>query len=75
MYRDRFYSWAFVCTALSFSAAAVHAAEQQLPEVKVESGIDTSGYNPPTATSATKIEAYADSPPASVLKSLPSSTT
>lgn len=38
-------------------AFAQEQAERQLPEVKVQSGRGVAGYNAPTATSATKIEA------------------
>jgi catecholate siderophore receptor len=50
---------AAVAAALAASfAASLHAqqstVEQQLPEVKVQSGREAEGYNPPAATSATK---------------------
>lgn len=47
--------------ALALCAAvipnATHAAERVLPEVKVEAAGDAPSYSPPTATSATRIEA------------------
>jgi outer membrane receptor for monomeric catechols len=54
-----------IAAAVAAVLAATHAAflhaqasaEQQLPEVKVQSGREAEGYNAPTATSATKIEA------------------
>lgn len=48
---------AFTLAALALPALAQTAPEQQLPEVKVQSGREAAGYNAPTATSATKIEA------------------
>lgn len=58
------YSLKIVSVAAAFSAtlaASLHAqqptVEQQLPEVKVQSSREAAGYNTPTATSATKIEA------------------
>ncbi|HSN40203.1 MAG TPA: TonB-dependent siderophore receptor [Burkholderiales bacterium] len=48
---------AFAALTLPAPALAQTQTEQQLPEVKVQSGRDAAGYNPPTATSATKIEA------------------
>lgn len=54
-----------IAGAVAMALAATHAAslhaqtsaEQQLPEVKVRSAREAEGYNPPTATTATKIEA------------------
>lgn len=43
--------------ALALPAAAQTAAEQQLPEVKVQASGEAAPYSPPTATSATKIDA------------------
>ncbi|HUP94650.1 MAG TPA: TonB-dependent siderophore receptor [Burkholderiales bacterium] len=55
--RLRSYTTMLVALTLSTSALAQTAAEQQLPEVKVQGATEATGYNPPTATSATKIEA------------------
>jgi catecholate siderophore receptor len=44
-------------TVTHTASLLAQTAEQQLPEIKVRSGRDTEGYNAPTATSATKIEA------------------
>ena len=43
--------------ALPLGAGAQSTAEQQLPEVKVQASDEVVPYNPPTATSATKVEA------------------
>lgn len=49
---------ALALAAVTAPALAQTAAEQQLPEVKVQGGRDAAtGYNPPTATTASKIEA------------------
>ena len=49
---------ALALAAVAAPALAQTAAEQQLPEVKVQGGRDAAtGYNPPTATTASKIEA------------------
>lgn len=64
--RCKSYSLKIISAAVAAALSATHAAslhaqtsaaEQQLPEVKVQSGRETEGYNAPTATSATKIEA------------------
>jgi len=49
---------ALALAAVAAPALAQTAVEQQLPEVKVQGGRDAAtGYNPPTATTASKIEA------------------
>lgn len=48
---------ALAMLALPPATFAQTQAEQQLPEVKVQGGREAAGYNAPTATSATKIEA------------------
>ncbi len=56
--RFRLQPVALALAALAAPALAQTASEQQLPEVKVQGGRDAAtGYNAPTATTASKIEA------------------
>ena len=48
---------ALALCALALPAVAQTRVEQQLPEVKVQASGEAAPYSPPTATSATKIEA------------------
>ena len=56
----RRYLHRYLCALAALPACALAAQaepDQQLPEMKVQGGRDTSGYAAPTASSATKVEA------------------
>ncbi|MDB5867122.1 MAG: TonB-dependent siderophore receptor, partial [Betaproteobacteria bacterium] len=56
--RVRFYPVALTLAGLPLGAlAAQPETEQQLPEMRVQSGREVSGYGAPTATTATKVDA------------------